>query len=681
MFKLSLPFFTLFAFLFSAGCIGQQPPIDSLKRSLATTKQAEKRVIILARLGYHYAQNKRLDSCFWFSNAALQSAQKIGFKGGEAEAWYALGRCYRAEGNYQSHITCCRKALAIGEQFNYVGVTENESNFRIQVLNNLSGVYDHTNADSALYFRGKFNNACQALNLPKAKIRGIASLGAGYFETGDYVHALKLYYEALYLAEKTDDRALISMVNRNIGQLYVWVDEDRKAKLFLLKALALTPTGNAAATQRFICGLLSEAYEGTNKLDSALYYGEKAYQLGIVEKDTREMGYFIYTCAKAHERLGHTKLALHLYKQSLEAGFRQNNPRTLSYVEQELAKLYAKLGKIDSCIYFAQQSYKIGKAIGFNPGALKAGTILTQAYKAKNNVDSAFKYQEITLAIKEKLMGQQQVEQLQLIHFEEQRRQEQAGIALEKRQNQLKTGGLLGLIIIVALIAFIILRNRTLTKQNAALQTALLEGQATERKRVAADLHDALGSTLSSLRWSMGAIDKNKLNMQEQEVYQHVQNSLEQAYDQVRLLSHNLLPEELKKQGLWKALEVLVRKLNRNTPIMFTLQIPENQPCLNAKTEFELYSICLELINNILKHAQATEASVKVEVKSEKLQLTVTDNGKGISENTTAGKGLRNIAERVESLKGKWEKISDDLPGTKNVITLSLEKSAKPAHA
>lgn len=186
---------------------------------------------------------------------------------------------------------------------------------------------------------------------------------------------------------------------------------------------------------------------------------------------------------------------------------------------------------------------------------------------------------------------------------------------------------------------------------------------------------------MTKIAWSMGAIDKNKLNTQEQEVYQHVQNSLEQAYDQVRLLSHNLLPEELGKQGLWKTLEGLMRKLNRNTPVTFTLQIPENQPRLNAKTEFELYSICLELINNILKHAQATEASVTGEVKNEKLQLTVMDNGKGISENTTVGKGLRNIAERVESLKGKWEKISGEPPGTKNVITLSLEKLTKPTYA
>jgi len=146
----------------------------------------------------------------------------------------------------------------------------------------------------------------------------------------------------------------------------------------------------------------------------------------------------------------------------------------------------------------------------------------------------------------------------------------------------------------------------TLLQQNAELQAALLQGQTTERKRVAADLHDNLGTSLSALRWNLEAINAKNLNKNEQEAYQNLHSMIDKAYNEVRLLSHNLLPEDLEKQGLQAALQSFVRKINQNTSLKFILSFPENFPRLSPKIEFELYSICLELINNILKHAQAT---------------------------------------------------------------------------
>ena len=119
-------------------------------------------------------------------------------------------------------------------------------------------------------------------------------------------------------------------------------------------------------------------------------------------------------------------------------------------------------------------------------------------------------------------------------------------------------------------------KQESLLKQNAELQAALLQGQTIERKRVAADLHDSLGSTMTSLIWTLQAIDTHKLQPEEQNVYQNLKKMLSNAYDEVRLLSHNLLPEEFEKQGLVSALQYFVRKVNQNSSIKFDLQIAEN---------------------------------------------------------------------------------------------------------
>ena len=215
-------------------------------------------------------------------------------------------------------------------------------------------------------------------------------------------------------------------------------------------------------------------------------------------------------------------------------------------------------------------------------------------------------------------------------------------------------------------------KETSLLRQNAELQAALLQGQTTERKRVAADLHDNLGSSLTALGWSLEAINSPKLDSFQRKVYDNLRSMLNKAHTEVRLLSHSLLPEELQKQGLQATLENFIESIDHNNTIHFSLAFAGNFPRLSPKIEFELYSICLELINNMIKHAQASEGNIDFELEGNKLTLTVSDNGRGLKDNNTAGMGLKNIRERVESLNGQWEVTSTEGNGLVNVITLEV---------
>ncbi len=215
-------------------------------------------------------------------------------------------------------------------------------------------------------------------------------------------------------------------------------------------------------------------------------------------------------------------------------------------------------------------------------------------------------------------------------------------------------------------------KQDTLLKQNAELQAALLQGQTIERKRVAADLHDSLGSTMSSLIYTVNAIDTDNLDKDEKNVYRHLKQMLDTAYNEIRLLSHNLLPEEFEKQGLAEALRHFVRKINQTKTIQFDLAIDPQLGRLSPKTEFELYSICLELINNILKHAHATKASITLTSEKNLVKLTIADNGRGFFDNESDGKGMKNVKARVESLNGTWQYNSKQNIGTSSTILIPL---------
>ncbi len=219
----------------------------------------------------------------------------------------------------------------------------------------------------------------------------------------------------------------------------------------------------------------------------------------------------------------------------------------------------------------------------------------------------------------------------------------------------------------------------TLREQNEQITEALLNGQTLERQRVAADLHDNLGTTLSSLNWTLQAIDTRKLSETERTVYQHLTQQVNQAYTDVRLLSHNLLPAELEKRGLPTALQLLFSKLNRNKAIAFTLDLPQPPPRYDRQTEFEVYSICLELANNILKHAQATRATIALTDHNGQLLLAVSDNGVGLAPADEPGKGLQNVQARVTALGGTWAVESEPGQGTVHRITVPVRTEARVA--
>lgn len=195
-------------------------------------------------------------------------------------------------------------------------------------------------------------------------------------------------------------------------------------------------------------------------------------------------------------------------------------------------------------------------------------------------------------------------------------------------------------------------KQEALKKQNIELQAALLQGQTIERKRVAADLHDNLGSTMSSLIWTIEAINTNKMAKEEKMVLQNLKKMLDSAYEEVRLLSHNLLPEEFEIQGLVSALRYFIRKVNNNSNIDFRLDINYKPSVANKQTEFELYSICLELVNNIIKHSKASHASILLFTESKQIILRIEDNGIGITQTNGEGRGIKNVKNRAESLGG-----------------------------
>lgn len=211
------------------------------------------------------------------------------------------------------------------------------------------------------------------------------------------------------------------------------------------------------------------------------------------------------------------------------------------------------------------------------------------------------------------------------------------------------------------------------TQQN--LVNATIDGQEEERKRLSAVLHDNISALLSSASLHLMAFEAEHPEITEE--LKKTKTIIKEAHDKVRDLSHALIPPVLEKLGLIPAFEDLCEK-NSNSLIHFKFNnFIEEEIRFQNDFEMKLYFIVAELLNNIIKHSNASEAFLTVDKDNNKLSVNIEDNGQGFNtkEGTIKeGLGLSQIKTRIKSLKGNININSNEKTGTLIYITIPITK-------
>jgi signal transduction histidine kinase len=146
-----------------------------------------------------------------------------------------------------------------------------------------------------------------------------------------------------------------------------------------------------------------------------------------------------------------------------------------------------------------------------------------------------------------------------------------------------------------------------------------------------------------------------------------------QAIQDLRLISWNLLPPDLMKDGLVAALENAVERIQKSSDIKFTFIHFGKEKQLPEKSRIHIYRIVLEVFNNILKHSKAHEATMQLIFHEQMIYLSIEDNGIGINEESSSwGIGFKNIQTRVDNLQAQWHIDTSNL-GTTFILEIPYE--------
>ncbi|WP_435679106.1 sensor histidine kinase [Patiriisocius sp.] len=265
----------------------------------------------------------------------------------------------------------------------------------------------------------------------------------------------------------------------------------------------------------------------------------------------------------------------------------------------------------------------------------------------------------------------------------------------QNKQKQYLLFGLAGLLILVGIIATLINRitkrkqriaeqereieiqkTETLLKeQELTTLDAMIAGQEKERQRLAGDLHDNVGATLAAARLQFEHL-KNNRNKTEitDELFTKTSHLLNDAYNEIRNISHVKNSGVIAKNGLLPAVQKLASNASANGKLLIEVSHFGLENRIENSLEITLFRVIQELVTNIIKHSKASEASIAITQHEGVINVIIEDNGIGISEgkklSKSNGMGIGNIEKRIEFIDGTFE--IDTSPGKGTTIIIDV---------
>lgn len=212
-------------------------------------------------------------------------------------------------------------------------------------------------------------------------------------------------------------------------------------------------------------------------------------------------------------------------------------------------------------------------------------------------------------------------------------------------------------------------------RSQQAVFNALQEGEEKERKRLAEELHDGIGAKLSGLKMNLEYLQANA--KENNELIGQVFYGISETLEEVREISHNLLPYFFNERDLEQLLLDYIERFNATGKCRYDLSVNSSGTALDVTIKQQAYRVITELLTNIHKHAKAGFASVQINIEAYKMEIAVEDDGVGFITGTSQSKGigLTNIQNRITFCKGTIH-IDSSENGTSVIIELPLNTVA-----
>ena len=488
------------------------------------------------------------------------------------------------------------------------------------------------------------------------------TLGAVYDRNEQNEKAAEYYEKALTISKQTNYLRGTALAEYNLGSVQLETGPGNSKSIrssvdLMLKGYNIV--NQLKDTQNIIAQSsgISNAYAILKNYDSASIILKNAEKL--IKATGKEVVYIRhYTrVAKIYNDKKKYPEAIKYYNIGLVLAKKYNIPRWQCMYYSGLAETYENMGDYKKANQYNQLNIKMHDALVSKENFIAAADI-------QNRYERAKKDNEI----------------LKLASVNKQ----------NSTLNTILIGSSFGLLLI-SFLGYVNFKNRSkISKQQEELQNqkiaelekdkqllaidAMLKGQEEERSRIAKDLHDGLGGLLSGTKLSFMNVKENlPLSAKNTALFDKSLSMLDNTIGDLRKVAHNLMPEALVKFGLHEALRDFCDSIQSSSGIQVLFQQFGEKRKPGNTAEVFTYRIIQELVNNTIKHADASRIIVQLTMSSNKTGITVEDDGKGFDKNNilrTKGAGLANIKYRVQYFNGGLDIVTS--PGNGTSVNIEL---------
>lgn len=625
---------------------------------------------ILAADDEYIAQLKvELDSSFGCNKAHILNELS-------AEHWYKdpkLSMEYAEEALEISRTLNCKLQLAVSYRF--IGINyKNKSNY----------AKAKQNYEMALQISRELKNE----DLTSDILNSFALL---YWQIGELDQSLKTHFENLKLREALGDSSKIAITNNNIGLVYFDLDDFNNALRFFKVAERFEQIKGAADNANNI-GMV---YTQLDQFDSAAHYYAKSLELHKAQGNRfgeaqvcNNMGIMLIEQGQYEEAVIHEKKALEIAKNLNFATLVAENCNNLG-------RAYLKLKKYNQSRAYLHKGLAIADSLQLYQMKKTMLVNLIDLATTQNQTSEIVRLQNQLLIVNDAIHQEVRNQQVEVLkeNFEAERKEKE--IIMLKNENNRKAliieRQLLhivittALLIISSIVFFVVYHTKKIKRKSQLIRDSLeqqelmlqasIESQETERRRIAKDLHDGLGQILIALKlaWE-GFFNDKSLSPELQKKANQSAVWLKQASEEVRNISHQMMPRSISEAGLRSAIQDLLDQSFMNSTTQYDFEAFNLDDRYGDDFEINIYRIVQEIIANTLKHAKASKFDLQILRNNDAIVINVEDNGIGfeLGPDKRTGNGISNIRSRVQLLNGHMNIISGKGKGTNYTIRIPL---------
>lgn len=568
------------------------------------------------------------------------------------------------------------------------------------IHNRIGVAYDiKTNSDSALYFYNLALTESRQKNNEKTEAGALNNIGLIYWNLGESEKAIEHFIQAAEKFDRIGNQLGLGNTYNNIGLILFEDGELAKSRRYYDQALKIRHKIDhrigIAATYLNISQIFSD--QNLNILDSAIHYLNLAIPIYEEQNDKyglarayRNMADFLTDKKQYKESLLMFQKALAIQRSLGNSEGYASTYYNISLTYKELNDTKAQLSYLDTTEVIAKENNDLSLL-------WKVFRSKARALSRTGRHQAAYPYWILYDNLKDSLMNIERSRQVEALETEFRTAQKDREIAEKKTalaEAKLKLEnrnkwifGLLGGLISLLLLGFALFqfyRRRKQSETDAAIirerelgLQAMIQATEEERKRIAKDLHDSVVQSLTglSLRLQKGFSLIPEVSDEQRARYAESKKLLDESIAEVRNISHEMMPRALAEMGLGSAIADMLQKSLGSTNISYEFDElgPENFR-LSEFVEVSVFRVCQELVNNIIKHSQATRVSVQLVKNAKHLIMTVEDNGKGFDLATvkTTGIGLTNIRSRIKAVNGEVSFDPGHEKGTLVIVRIPL---------